>query len=608
MGWRGDAVLATLRPVRRACIAAVAALLLTTTAGQTAAATGDPDPSITPAADTDTDFGGDGAGGAPAPQYVDHLINGGKLAPLKNDDGSGGGVTSGLPRYLRLEAVGDRTDGGSLYHQEEGVGVQARLETENFGALSLDGVVRGGPIGGSLSLQQRKMPFDGGWLVNNGVGTVYTPAPSAMRNQYRFYLPNVPVAGLSTEWLHDGDLQLTAGVGAPGVFDGVLLSGFHPLGGVLATAGAQTAIGPHWQAALQVIGERGVGQSALGGDVFNTGPAFGQVNDVSLFGSLAWRGTYGKAQLNGLHSANNQGPAATGLWFDGAWNHGRINQNWGAFWLQRNLSWGYVPVSSDSEGLYYRASYQSQRWVLDGGFDAARSISGAGLSGALVTANVRYRLDLDTAVGAYGTYRLTSPGALDASLFVERQNRFGSGRLQLDASNQNGDTLGRVNLDETWGLQVGMRLMTSVSAVFEDNAGVRTTGFAGALSGGGEITHSLSWDGSAGYQSTRGAWAASGFTADIGLTQRLGHGLTLSATWFDNRSKTSTPSPITPLIPIPAPPSVSHSSAVFVTLRYEFSAGPAHHQRRSGQSAASLDRRQRRPAHRHRVHAPNGHH
>jgi len=190
-----------------------------------------------------------------------------------------------------------------------------------------------------------------------------------------------------------------------------------------------------------------------------------------------------------------------------------------------------------------------------------------------VTANVRYRLDLDTAVGAYGTYRLTSPGALDASLFVERQNRFGSGRLQLDASNQNGDTLGRVNLDETWGLQVGMRLMTSVSAVFEDNAGVRTTGFAGALSGGGEITHSLSWDGSAGYQSTRGAWAASGFTADIGLTQRLGHGLTLSATWFDNRSKTSTPSPITPLIPIPAPPSVSHSSAVFVTLRYEFSAG-----------------------------------
>lgn len=580
MGERIDAVLATLRAVTRARVAAAALLLALTFAASARAAGADPALAPAPAPDSgsDADTDSDGAAKAPTgpPPYIDRLIGGGTLAPLKADDGEAAYDSSGPPRFLRLEAVADRTDGSGFFQQEEGLAIDARVETVNFGALSLDGVLRADPLGGSFSLQQRQMPFDGGWFANNGIGTLYTPEVNLARNQYRFYLPTFPVAGVSTEWLRDGNFQLLAGVGEPGIFDGVLLNGFHPLGGILATAGAQAAVGSHWQVAVQAVDEEGVSQSALGGDLFNPGVAQGQVNAVSVFGALAWRGVHDRVQVNFMDSENNQGPAAFGAWLDGASDQGRLGQTWGAFWLGRNLTWGYMPVSADSEGLYYRAAYQSQRWLLDGGVDAARSISGTGLSGALLTGNVRYLLDIDTSVGATGTYRFTSPGAADASVFAEHPDHFGAGRLQFDASTQNGDTLGRLNFDQTWTLPVGMRLMTTVSVTREDDNGATTTGFGGALSGGGPITRSLSWDGSAGYQSTRGAWAASGFSANLGLTQQLGHGLMLALTWIDNRDQTNIPPfGITPIIPLPTPPTVTHSSAFFLTLRYEFSAGAA---------------------------------
>ena len=58
--------------------------------------------------------------------------------------------------------------------------------------------------GGTATLWQRGLFLDGGWRGDNGLGVLNTNVPALMREQYRFLLPSVPFAGISTDWQQAG--------------------------------------------------------------------------------------------------------------------------------------------------------------------------------------------------------------------------------------------------------------------------------------------------------------------------------------------------------------------------------------------------------------------
>ena len=153
---------------------------------------------------------------------------------------------------------------------------KSQWETATYGAWSLDASARTGGSdlgpaeqgqGGTFTLRQRGMPFDGGWQADNALGDLNAPDINLARFQPRFYLPTGSIQGLATEWHGPSNLQVVAGAGVPGLYDGIVVPDFRTLDGSTATAGAQWSPDAHW---------------ALGGqfmDARDVNPAIGPVTD-----------------------------------------------------------------------------------------------------------------------------------------------------------------------------------------------------------------------------------------------------------------------------------------------------------------------------------------
>ena len=538
-----------------------------------------------------------GESGDPATRYVDRLIEGGTLAPAEVDDDERFD-SAGLPRYWRIDAIGSRYSDGGPYRHESGAAFAGRVDTSNLGAFSVDGVLRYAPRGAALAIIQRGLPFDGGWQANNGVGTVYTPTIDLARSQYRFYLPTFPVLGASSEWikssagvnapastdvrqilLQRNDVQVQFGAGQPGLFDGLRLPGFSRLGGELLTGAIQWTPAPGWQGGLQIVDAHKVSSAprtgVLAGSNFG-GFGNGAADDIdarSIYGSAAWNDAGNRVQVNLVRSENNQGPRALGVWVDGQSRVDAVLHSYGAFRLDPNLTWGYVPISSDIAGAYYRANYRSQQWLWDGGVDAVRSISGTGQNGLLFTGNTRHQFSRAFGAGGGVTWRRSGNDAHAEFAFVEKQNRYGIGRAQVDQSSESGDRLTRISLDQTWDLPVGSRLSTQVSLGRQNANGRRQTFTGFSIAGGGDLLRNVSWDGSVSSNASNGAATTRGAYANIGVTARLSSHWSMTASYFDNRNENRNLLPIAPLIPVPDTSPITRSRAVFLSVRYEERAG-----------------------------------
>ena len=218
------------------------------------------------------------------------------------------------------------------------------------------------------------------------------------RSQYRFYMPTFAALGGTTEWIRGRDVQLQASAGQPGLFDGFRLSGFQSLNGTLATAGAQWAFAPQWQAGVQVIDTRDVDSPyAVQGN--------GRIDSQAAFAAVAWSGATTRLQANFVSSdaaTDGHSIAANGLWFDGKTVWGRTTHNYGIYRMESGLTWGYQPINNDIEGAYYRLSYQSLRWSMDGGVDYVSSVSGRSSDGVYLTLNGRYQLNARVGLGSNG--------------------------------------------------------------------------------------------------------------------------------------------------------------------------------------------------------------
>jgi hypothetical protein len=518
--------------------------------------------------------------------YQDRYI-GGSLAPDISAGEESNSDSEGLARAVQIDGVMSRLTstgaGASGSLMENGVIAKSQWETAAYGAWSLDASARVGSDdqsapgqGGVFTLRERGMPFDGDWIADNALGDLNSPDIGLARLQPRFYLPTGPMQGLTTEWRGPSDLQIVAGGGVPGIYDGILVPDFRTLGGSTATAGAQWSPASHWTVGGQFIDTRDVNLAI--------GPV---IDGTSLMSSstglmtAAWADGGERVQMNLLDGDVSGKGNATGAWVDASVAQGHILQNAGIFRIDPNMTWGNQLITNDAEGGYYRVGYQSRQWITDAGVDEVHSVSGLGADTTFLTGDTRYQLSRDWGIG--GVANLSrSDGGTSWSLeeYVDHSNAAGTGRVQVDFADTTEGRDTTLTLNETWSLPVGFRLSTStaverISGAVVNDLQQDSTVLSLAAFGGGQFTARLGVEGNVRWATAVQGQAAPGVSANVSMTWQLSQAWEILATYYDSEVGSWTPltvvSPLTPPVAT-AVPSIQERG-VFLTLRYRRAAG-----------------------------------
>lgn len=565
---------ATLRP---ALLAGAMGLVLAT-AGH-ARATGPTGPAGPDEADAYDPWTGlavppPGAPDAPPP-YRDRLLA--PADPEDDEDDLAEASSDGLPRALRIEAIATRNTFAGLRSTEFGVGAGGSWESRDHGTFSLDVLAFRADDDrddrrwrGTATLWQRGLAMPGGWRVDNGLGVLGTQLPGFLRDQYRVFLPSVPLLGAGTEWRHAGRAQgfeVIAGVG--GTWRGSRLSGFDPGDGNVVSAGGYWRQGAQWSGAAAVLvtdgrivpGDQGLAQ-------FQNGRT-----RALLFGQR-WQDARASASLQVLAS-DSEGERANGAWLDGTWRVGGLLHRFGAFALQPDLAWGAFPIANDARGGYWRVEMQRARWSWHAGLDRVAAYTDAGFDGWYGTGGVRYQVSPRLAFGGTGSFRDGADGqAVALQAYADVRTRLGDTRYQVDgARDPDGVDSWQVLVDHALRLREGWRLSVSAGLGEQVQGDARLARTATlAAYGGADIGDRFAVDGTVRWSSVDG----SGDTLDLNLGWRwqLRPRWSLFGNLTRTRGRRDEPFILDPLNPVPATRLPDDRSAQ-VGLRYDFSAGRA---------------------------------
>ncbi|HYL70879.1 MAG TPA: SdrD B-like domain-containing protein, partial [Candidatus Dormibacteraeota bacterium] len=532
--------------------------------------------------------------------YQDRYIAGGTLTP---DISAGDYLTSdpsGLARSLRIDAVASMLSqqgaGAPPAVNEDGVVADAQWDTASFGAWSADlGARTGGTQrsaagnaygDASFALHQRGMPFDDGWQLDNALGDLNTPLIDLARQQPRFLLTSAPMQGFDTEWRGPAGLQLLAGAGEPGIYEGIKVPTFQTLGGTTGTLGAQWSPAPHWSVGAELAAARDVTLYYESLDNTATTASLPHFSSNTGFLSAGWQEGSTRAQLNVIDGSVDGLGNAFGAWLDAAATRGAFTNAFGLFRIDPNLAWGNQVITNDVQGGYYRLGYQTRRWVADIGVDAVRSVSGDGVSTTFVNADARYQLSRDVGVGGVANLRHSdSDNAWSLEGYVDEVNGLGTGRLQLDYATDAQTSDAGLTLQQSWNMHAGTRLSTSLSVDRSSGSAVtpgllptlaqQSTLVRLALYGGGDLSARLSLDGSVQWADAIAGHAAPATTADVSLIWQLAPGWSLFGTYYENRIGSWTPlvvtSPLAPATPTVVP--AIGQRGMFLTIRYQAARG-----------------------------------
>jgi len=514
----------------------------------------------------------------PAQPYRDRIIAPENLQPLPPDEDEAID-SSGLPRSFRAEINLSHTERGQEGFTEQGVSAGGFWETATLGSFSLDAALfhsdrdrfEDEGLGGTATLWQRNLYLDGGWRADNGLGVLNTPSLPLQRSQYRFYLPSVPFAGASSEWVHEQrGLRLQGAFGRAGNYNGTRVVGFDVADGSVGSLGAQWSWAPQWTGAASFLATHGrIVPDAQGEAVFEQG------DTQALHLATAWQGARDSLQFNLLSSDGDRGQA-TGAWLDASAERGRYTHHYGVFRLDPNLSWGALPINHDVEGGYYRIAYQYGRWMWNGGLDRIRSISGTGFDGTYATGFGRYQASSTLGYGGSLSVRHTPDNAYSAQVFADKRTEWGQTRLQLDQARTGSDHADswQVSLDHAYPLKQGARLSTSVAyGELAYNQAEATQTATLALYGGFDLTDRLSIDGTARWSHGDGPSAMRGTDINLGVNWRMASRWWLVASFFQSEGSQRSPFILDPLVTETPFISLPRDRSIFLTLRYERQAG-----------------------------------
>lgn len=517
----------------------------------------------------------EGSADAARSTYEDRLIDGGSLTA---DVFNGAEIQdgSGWSRSYRLEAITSRVSRGDFDQDESGLRLSGMLDTPNLGAFTLDANIRtsqgqayGSDTGNRVTLFQLGMPMNGGWRVNNALGVTNTPSVDLARQQQRFWVPSLLQNGLTTEWRSSSGLQLHASVGRPGLLTGLYVPTFEGLGGEQASAGAQWNGANGWSAALQAVKVQDV---RLGLGPLNASRV---ISGHAGLGSLAWGTADRRVQLSAVASAEDKRADGFGAWIDGAIRGGRVQHTFGVFRFDELLSWGNQPLTSNYQGGYYRAGFQSRQWVIDGGLDYVEPVVGNEDPTLFATAYARKQWTSRTGVGGGVNVRQNGIDAWSTFGFIDHSNRLGVGRVQADHSTDDLQDRTQLTFNQTWNMPAGTRLGNSFIFGRETLAGRSMDVVGIAVNGGGDLLRNLSVDLDARWDHSSGREQANNVLVNFVFNWMIAPGWSLGATYYISRN--SWRSPLDVSSPIEGPPLFdeqrTNDRGYFVTLRREWQAG-----------------------------------
>jgi hypothetical protein len=526
---------------------------------------------------------------ASASVYQDRYIGGGSLSPDISMGDNSTNNTDGLARSVQIDAVASvltSHDSGSAHNvTENGLVAKTQWETAAYGAWSLDAALRtdasnAGPSeqgqGGVITLRQRGMPFDGDWQADNALGDVNSPDIAMARLQPRFYLPTAPLQGLTTEWRGPSGLQVVAGGGTPGVYDGIVVPDFRTLDGSTATAGAQWSPAAHWTVGGQLVEAHDV-NLAIGPVIDGTT----LMSSTTGLLSAGWENGGEHIQANFLDGNISGKGNAFGTWIDASFAQGRIVQNAGVFRIDPDMTWGNQLITNDAQGGYYRLNYQSRQWLADVGIDEVRSVSGLGTNTTFLTGDTRYQLSRDWGIGGAANVSRTDGGSSwSVQGFIDHSNGGGTGRVQADFTQTPVGQDTTFTLNEAWSTPAGMRLSTSasierISGAVTNGLGQDSTVLSLGAFGGGQFSNGLGIDGNVLWARAVQGRAAPGVSANISLIWQIARDWQILTTYYDSRIGAWEPltvtSPLTP--PVAIPVAAVQERGVFLTLRFRRASG-----------------------------------
>jgi hypothetical protein len=513
---------------------------------------------------------------APA-AYVDQLIEG---MPAEPEDTAAMERAAMLPgqRFVSVEyrAEGRAPPGGG-HALEQGVQLQARRETLDYGDFYFEGAVRDTRLapgersvsrnaGGRFTLYQQAFPVVEGWLADNTLGVVRTP-PDFLNASYRIFLPTSLMAGASTV-VSDGAHTFMGYAGHVGRLEGSAVQTFDPTTGDVAGLGYAQRAG-RWTFGGQAIGIRG---SAEVPDhaAATLGAEYGAVGAF----------VHDKAQL----VADDRG--RFGAWFDGDMTSGRLRQRFGAYQLDPGLAWSEAPMMNDQRGAYWRGDYQMLRYTLSGGADYLQTNLDDDPSRAAIRSATGYgtfslRIDRNLSVGAGLTYQRlrTRHGdaergnVLSGNAYAAWTNALGLSRFDFTsyrgtATGSPDNTIDTLAWSQEWPALGPVSLSSTLTRSNEKDLGVRTTRSSVGVSAHGPLFSDTLWDASVVYGRIDGP---RGVEDNVNVSA--------SATWPFARHWVALAQvsvntfEATPAIPGSDVPETQNDKRVLIGVRYEESAG-----------------------------------
>jgi len=532
--------------------------------------------------------------------YVDRLLENSKSNKIAADDDEQDTPNAdGLPRSIRIELQRSHTlSSGNITSSGNGLAIRTALDTPNFGSLTLDTQLGANQIvstsspgavrSATLTLQQIGLPLGAGWFANNILGILGPTQVGLARQQLRFSIPSRTIEGVATELLSPDGAALTATLGELGQLEGFPISGFRRTGGQFAQAGGQ------WRASL--AGNVGILTSAVTTAIARNAPndlgiGLRVDNNLNVGNQLASKANFDSVliaqryerdglavQANVIRSsstANSMTQTGNGWWIDATQEVGRTRHSLGIFSLGTGLNWGGLAVNSDVEGGYYRFSYQSLRWSADAAVETLRSVSGTTSPGQFINSNLRYQWSRDLSFGGGAAVRSYNGTGSQVFGYVQSQNRFGTGRAQIDLSDATtGERNQAITLDQSWNEITPLTLSTSLSYAHQQGIPLKRESVSLSLNAGGELFSNLSLNANIQSRYTTSGPVDNALYATVGLMWRLNRHWSFSgnATVGSGRYDSG----VVSLDPLAAPLStISHPSqrTYLLILRYEDRAG-----------------------------------
>jgi hypothetical protein len=513
----------------------------------------------------------------PAPAYVDRVIE--NLPPQAAIDGEAYVYDrEGLPRFLRLETRLGTEPFDQRHATRIGYGLYGLLETPNHGTLSIDGTYAPRGSSGSITLRQRAMPLEGGWLTSNELGVINTPAPAITRLPSRVYVPSALLQGVSTEWENPGQgIQLQASAGEPGQLEFLPASGFRGLPGRRTTLGGQWRINAAeadplssegWTLAARHEDARGV-------SVFDTPQQPGGIVDVnSTLLALRHDGAQHRIQGQVVSTRASQlSGSRNGFWIDGEWDDGPRKHGAGAYRLEPDLSWAQLPLANNVVGAYLRSSWRTRQWSVEGSVDWLDSIVGRSDSGFFATGSARWRLNRDHSLGVGTAVRQFNGNAWSTYGDWRFRNGWGSSGLRLEFTGDDSQADSRgLTWDQEWEVPQGWALSTSLGATAYTATEFQTaeTTWSAAMSLAAPLSGKAGMRGN--LITERSNTGRTRHSLNLGAQWRMNPRWSLEGNYYRSTGRSRVSRTLDPLAPVPQTIADSDRS-FYAVLRYEFEAG-----------------------------------